>query len=59
MDKQALVSTLEQMPDNVSAEDVIEKVLFLQNLEKGLSEADGGILLSEEELKTRLSKWLS
>jgi predicted transcriptional regulator len=59
MDKQALVSTLESMPDQVSAEDVIEKVLFLQSLERGLAEADRGELLSENDLKSRLGKWLS
>ena len=59
MDKQALVSTIEKMPDQVSAEDVIEKVLFLQSLERGLAEADRGELLSENDLKSRLGKWLS
>lgn len=59
MDKQALVSTLENMPDQVSAEDVIEKVLFLQSLERGLAEADRGELLNENDLKSRLGKWLS
>jgi predicted transcriptional regulator len=59
MDKQALVSTLESMPDQVSAEDVIEKVLFFQSLERGLAEADRGELLSENDLKSRLGKWLS
>ncbi len=59
MDRQALVSTIEKMPDQVSAEDVIEKVLFLQSLERGLAEADRGELLSESDLKSRLGKWLS
>ncbi len=59
MDKQALVSTLEGMPDQVTAEDIIEKVLFLQSLERGLAEADRGELLSENDLKSRLGKWLS
>lgn len=59
MDRQALVSTIEKMPDEVSAEDVIEKVLFLQSLERGLAEADRGELLSESDLKSRLGKWLS
>jgi hypothetical protein len=59
MQKEALVSTIAALPGEVDAEDVIEKVLFLKNLEIAVKEADTGKLLTESELKARLGKWLS
>jgi hypothetical protein len=59
MQKDALVSTIAALPGDVDAEEVIEKVLFLMNLEIAVQQADAGKLLTESELKARLGKWLS
>ncbi len=59
MQKEALVSTIAALPGEVDAEDVIEKILFLKNLEIAVEQADSRILLTEPELKARLGKWLS
>ncbi|HMV36018.1 MAG TPA: hypothetical protein PKC74_03570 [Turneriella sp.] len=59
MHKQAIVSTIEQMPAEVEAEAVIEKILFLKNLEQGLADADEGKVMSEDELRQRFGKLLS
>ncbi len=59
MHKRAIMSTIEQMPAEVEAEAVIEKILFLKNLDQGLADADESKVMSEDALRQRLGKWLS
>lgn len=59
MQKEALISTLVNMPAEVDTEQVIEKILFLKNLDEATTQADANKFLSEKELRDRLSQWLN
>ncbi len=56
--KERIVDLVQKLPDDVSAEDVMEALYFQSVLEQGLAQADAGQLISHEDAKKRLAKWL-
>ena len=50
---------LNKLPDNCSVEDIQYHLYVLDKVRRGLSDADVSGTLSQEEVKTRLSKWLT
>jgi predicted transcriptional regulator len=49
---------VQKLPDDVSTEDVMEALYFQSVLDQGLAQADAGQLISHEDAKKRLAKWL-
>lgn len=50
LDKAEIIAALGDLPDKVSAEDIIDKVLFMKRLEIGLREAEAGNGIPHEEV---------
>lgn len=49
--KTKLLKHIQKFPEEMSMEDLIEKLLFVEELEKRIAESDRGEVISEEELK--------
>ncbi len=56
--KQSAIKLIEQLPDESSLEDIMEKLLFLQKVEEGLEDIRRGRVISHDEVKKRLARWL-
>jgi predicted transcriptional regulator len=56
--KQNAIKVIEQLPDESSFEDIMEKLLFLQKVEAGLEDIRQGRVISHDEVKKRLAQWL-
>ena len=56
--KQQILKAIEQMPDDASVEDALERLYLLYKIERGLQQADRGELLSQEEARQRMARWL-
>jgi predicted transcriptional regulator len=56
--KEKLIKAVEELPDDVSIEDVMERLLFLAKVEKGIEQADKGQTVSHDDVKEKMSKWL-
>lgn len=52
--KALLQKAVEQLPENASVEDAIERLVFLATIERGLADANAGRTVSHEEVKRRL-----
>ncbi len=52
------IKAIQTLPDNSSYEDIMEKLYFMQKVEAGLNDVEEGRVISHEEVKERLSKWL-
>lgn len=52
--KALLQKAVEQLPENASVEDAIERLVFLAKIERGLADANAGRTVSHEEVKRRL-----
>lgn len=56
--KTQIINTLDGLPDNVPIEQVIEHLIFLDKVNKGLSDSESGRINTVEEAKQKLNKWL-
>lgn len=56
--KSEVTSMLESLPDNSSFEDIQYHVYVLEKVKRGLDRADSEGVLSHEDAKQRLSRWL-
>ena len=52
--KQSAIEIIENLPDDSSYEDIMERLFFLQKVEAGLKDIDDGKVVSHEEVKKRL-----
>jgi predicted transcriptional regulator len=57
--KQEVQSLLETLPDNCSIEDIQYHLYVLEKVRRGLEDAKEGRVMSQEEVESRLSKWLT
>lgn len=58
MRRAEVINTIQEMPDEFSAEELIERILVLQKIEEGLDQVTKDNVLSEEDAAKRLEKWL-
>jgi hypothetical protein len=56
--KEEVRKLLEQLPDDVSFEDVQYHIYVRQKLERGFEDLRDGRTLTEDEMEQRLSRWL-
>ncbi len=51
--KQQALNAVQALPDSATFEDVLERLLFISKVERGLAEADAGKLIPHEQVKAR------
>jgi predicted transcriptional regulator len=56
--KQQILKAIEDLPDDASVEDAIDRLYLLYKIDKGIRQADRGELLSQDEARQRMAKWL-
>lgn len=56
--KEKVINAVRDLPDDASIEDVMERLLFLAKIEKGIHQADAGQTISNDQLKEKMAKWL-
>jgi hypothetical protein len=56
--KSELLETIEDMPDKFSIDQLMDRLIFIQKVERGLDQSRKGKSVSTAEAKRRLKKWL-
>ena len=56
--KTQLINTLEKLPENLTIDQVIDHIIFIEKVQKGLEDSENGRVYTNEEAKIKLSKWL-
>jgi predicted transcriptional regulator len=56
--KTQIKNTLDSLPENVTVEQVIEHLIFLDKVQKGLDDSEKGRINTVEEAEQKLKKWL-
>ena len=56
--KEKALQVIENLPANVSFEEILEELYVQDKIEQGLADEKAGRLISHEEAKQRLSRWL-
>lgn len=56
--KEQLISSLEKLPDNLTIDQVIDHLIFVDKVQKGLDDSYHGKINTIDEAKQKLNKWL-
>ncbi len=56
--KEKLIDAIKKLPEGFTDEQVIEELILLDKIEKGLKDIEEGRIYSSEEAEKRLAKWL-
>jgi hypothetical protein len=59
LSKKKLLTTLKELPEHFSLDELLDRLLLLENIDIGLSQVDQGKTFSTTEAKDNLKKWLS
>jgi predicted transcriptional regulator len=55
--KEAVRQLLDQLPDDVSIEDIQYHLYLRQKIERGLADAEAGRVVSHEEIEKQTMRW--
>ncbi|MEI6091798.1 MAG: hypothetical protein WCR42_15180 [bacterium] len=56
--KENVISTINNLQDPITLDDILDKILLLDKIEKGLEQSDNGEVISDEVLDKRVQLWL-
>jgi predicted transcriptional regulator len=56
--KQAILRTIEDMPENVSTEEVMYRLFVRERIARGLREIEKGKTVSHEQVRRSVARWL-
>ena len=55
--KTKLLAQIETFPEQFSMDDLIERLIFVEKIEKGKIQSENNEILSEAELNQEIEKW--
>jgi hypothetical protein len=58
MTKDKVLVALKELPERFDVEELIERLIFLQQIDEGLTQSANNQVVSLEEAKIALNKWL-
>ena len=56
--KTQLINTLENLPEDLTIDQLIDHLIFVEKVQKGMADSVNGRVKTKEEAKQKLSKWL-
>ena len=56
--KTNVIKAITKFPDHFSIDDLVDKMILLEKIEKGLQQADNNQVISDEELDNKIEEWL-
>ena len=56
--KEEMLKTIQDLPDDAGVEDAIERLFLMYKIKRGIAQSDRGELVSQEEARQRMSRWL-
>jgi predicted transcriptional regulator len=54
--KQDIVRAVQELPEDATVEDAIERLYFLAKIERGLEQSEAGNTVSHDEIKSRFPR---
>ncbi len=56
--KTKLISSLDNLPENLTVDQVIDHIIFVEKVQKGMSDSENNRVNTKEEATQKLGKWL-
>lgn len=57
MNKEKVIATINDMPQDFDLEILMEKLVFIEKVEKGLEQINSGNTITHEQVKQRVKEW--
>lgn len=57
MRREKAIETIKEFPQEFNLEELIERLIFIDKVEKGIEQADKGMTKTHEEVKEIVKKW--
>ena len=57
--KENLLKSLEDMPDKINVDELLDRILFIQKVEEGQLESAQGRITSHESFKNEMTSWFT
>jgi predicted transcriptional regulator len=55
--KEAVVEIVSGMPEDSTYDEIVQELVFNRMVERGLTDADAGRVISDEEMKRTIDSW--
>jgi len=59
MRKATVIESINKLPDEFTIDEIIERLIIIEKIEKGRQDVKDGKVNTEEQAKAKLSKWLN
>lgn len=56
--KTQIINSLDSLPENLSIDQVVDHLVFIDKIQKGLEDSSHGRVYTHDEAKGKLNKWL-
>lgn len=56
--KDEIIESMRRLPDNATIDDAVERLLFIQSIERGIASAESGDVISQDEVERRIAEWI-
>ena len=56
--KQQMIRAIQELPEDASVQDGIERLYLIHKVGRGIQQADSGESVSQEEARQRMAQWL-
>ena len=56
--KTQLINSLNKLPENLTVDQVIDHIIFVEKVQKGLADVAQGRVNTKNEARDKLKKWL-
>lgn len=53
-----LISSLNNLPENVTIDQVIDRLIYIEKIQKGIKDSKNEKVLTKGEAKKKLSRWI-
>jgi hypothetical protein len=58
LSKEKILQSIKELPDQFSTEELFERIILLQKVELGLEQSKNGQVLTTQQAREKLKKWL-
>jgi len=56
--KEQMLQAIQDLPDDATVEDAMERLYLLYKVERGIAQADSGQKMSQEDARRLMKRWL-
>lgn len=55
--KEIIINGINKLPESFTIDDVLEQIIFVSKIGKGIEQSENGQVISDDELDERITTW--